>query len=149
MVLIKKILKLLPQWVLNSSFYFHVYYKHTDKHKEELKRTRDAVNKVKDKILLGLSQWERNDLIILENKVKFIDGEGSEVVNDNGYFIGYRGEEILLRANNYTQDYHYNCKSLVKVEDIDCNLSHSSRKEKEQNKKAYKPIEEFEKSLKK
>lgn len=47
----KFILRLLPQRLLNSFFYHNVYYKHTRKHKKDLKDTRDRVLAVRKKAI--------------------------------------------------------------------------------------------------
>lgn len=47
----KFILKLLPQRFLNSSFYFNVYYKHTRKHKKDVKDTVDRILDIRKKII--------------------------------------------------------------------------------------------------
>lgn len=47
----KFILRLLPQRLLNSSFYHNAYYKHTRKHKQDLKDTRDRVLAVRKKAI--------------------------------------------------------------------------------------------------
>ena len=41
----------LPIWIVNSKWWFHLYYKHTKKHKQEMTAIRNRVLKVKKEVL--------------------------------------------------------------------------------------------------
>jgi len=43
--------KLLPQWIIDSKIYYHIYYKHTTKHKKDLEDTYNRVMKTRKEIL--------------------------------------------------------------------------------------------------
>jgi len=42
---------LLPIWLVNSKVWFHLYYKHTKKHKNEMKAIRKGVLRHKREVL--------------------------------------------------------------------------------------------------
>jgi len=42
---------LLPTWLVNSKLWFHLYYKHTKKHKKEIKDIRDGALKFRKEML--------------------------------------------------------------------------------------------------
>ena len=43
--------KLLPQRIINSKIYYHIYYKHTTKHKKDLEDIYNRVMKTRKRIL--------------------------------------------------------------------------------------------------
>lgn len=42
---------ILPTWLVNSKLYFNLYYKHTKRHKKEMREIREGVLKIKREML--------------------------------------------------------------------------------------------------
>ena len=41
----------LPKWIVNSSFWYRIYYRHTKKCKSERKETRDRALAIRKKVI--------------------------------------------------------------------------------------------------